>query len=173
LRWRLSTYRYAAYGSNLHPIRLRKRVPSARLLGATHLDGYELRFHKIGWRDGTGKCNIVPNERKVYLAIFEILEAERTVLDKLEGVGSGYDSAEVQIEGFGACSIYVADQGAIDEFARPMDWYKEMVLLGCVANEFPDFYTRDIEAISAIEDSNENRAREQWRIVTELRNAPK
>ncbi len=167
----MSTYRYAAYGSNLHPIRLQNRVPSAQLLGATHLDGYELRFHKVGWRDGSGKCNIVPNEKKVYLAIFEILEVERTTLDELEGVGSGYSTAEIQIDGFGACSIYVADQGAIDEFVRPMDWYKEMVLLGCAANEFPEFYMRAIETISATEDSNEDRAREQWRIVKELRNA--
>jgi hypothetical protein len=146
-------------------------VPSAKLLGATHLVGYELRFHKIGWRDGSGKCNVVPNEKMIHLAIFEILEAERAVVEKLEGVGSGYNSAEIQVDGFGACSIYMADQGAIDESVLPMDWYKEMVLLGCVANEFPEGYVRAIEAVSTAEDSNQSRARQQWKIVEELRDA--
>ena len=167
----MSTYRYAAYGSNLHPLRLRKRVPSARLLGATYLDGYELRFNKTSWKDGSGKCNIVPSESRVYLAIFEILEAERTILDTLEGLGSGYNREKLQIDGFGACSTYVADQGAIDELLFPMDWYKEMVRLGCVVNEFPDFYRRTVEAVAATEDSDEKRARAQWKIVEELRDA--
>ena len=35
---------YAAYGSNLHPVRLRERVPSAELLGTGVLEGRELRF---------------------------------------------------------------------------------------------------------------------------------
>ena len=167
----MRTYRYAAYGSNLHPTRLRKRVPSARFLGAAHLDGYELKFHKIGWRDGSGKCNIVRSESRVHLAVFEILEAERTILDRLEGVGSGYDSVEIQVDKFGACSTYIADQCAIDETVLPMDWYKEMVRLGCIAHEFPKLYAQAVETVSTIEDPDENRAREQWRLVEELRDA--
>ena len=162
-------YRYAAYGSNLHPTRLRKRVPSARLLGSTHLDGYELRFNKVGWKDGSAKCNIVPSDERIYLAVFEILEAERVVLDRFEGLGSGYESVRIEIAGFGTCSTYIADQGAVDEGLLPMDWYREMVLLGCLANDFPRFYLRSIETVSITEDSNEKRAREQWKIVEELR----
>lgn len=164
-------HRYAAYGSNLHPLRLQKRVPSARFLGATYLDGFELTFNKVGWKDGSGKCNIVTSENRVYLAVFEILEAERVILDELEGVGSGYTSTEISLDGFGACWTYVADRSAIDESVLPMDWYKEMVRLGCLANEFPEHYLQAVEAVSAVEDSNERRAREQWKIVRELRDA--
>lgn len=164
-------YRYAAYGSNLHPVRLQKRVSSARLLGAAHLDGYELKFHKVGWRDGSGKCNIVPSENRVHLAVFEILEAERSILDQLEGVGWGYNTVEIEIEKFGVCSTYIADPGSIDETVLPIDWYKEMVRLGCVAHGFPRPYARAVETVSAIEDADERRAREQWRIVEELRDA--
>ena len=167
----MSTYRYAAYGSNLHPIRLQKRVPSATLLGTTQLDGYRLRFDKIGWKDGSGKCRIVAGGGCVYLAIFEIPDAERAGLDAEEGVGLGYRSAELEVPDFGLCSTYVADRDAVDERVRPMDWYKEMVLLGCIAHEFPVFYVRAIEAVSAIEDSNAGRAREQWKLVEELRDA--
>ena len=115
LRWHLRKYRYAAYGSNLHPVRLRKRVSSAKRLGSTHLDGYALRFNKVSWKDGSAKCNIVPSDERIYLAVFEILETERVILDSFEGLGSGYRNVEMEIAGFGACSTYVADQGAIDE----------------------------------------------------------
>ena len=167
----LSTYRYAAYGSNLHPLRLQKRVPSAQLLGTTHLDSFELTFNKVSWKDGSGKCNIVPSDKRVYLAIFEILETERAILDGLEGVGYGYTSTEISLDGFGACWTYVADSGAIDARVLPTDWYKEIVRLGCLANEFPEFYLQAVEAVSAVEDTNASRAREQWKIVQELRDA--
>ena len=167
----MSTYRYAAYGSNLHPIRLKKRVPSATLLGTTQLDGYRLRFDKIGWKDGSGKCHIVAGRGRVCLAVFEVSEAERARLDAEEGVGLGYNSAEIVIPEFGACSTYIAAQSAVDELVKPMDWYKEMVRLGCIAHGFPDFYVRAVEAVSVIEDSNASRAREQWKIVEELRDA--
>ncbi len=108
-------------------------------------------------------------EQGVYLAIFEILEAERTILDRLEGLGSGYNSTDLDVDGFGTCASYVADRGAIDEFLPPLDWYKEMVFLGGVANQFPEFYIRDIEAVATTVDSNKKRAREQWKIVEELR----
>ena len=49
---------YLAYGSNLHPVRLTERVPSARFLGLTSLFGYQLRFHKRHEPDGSGKCNM-------------------------------------------------------------------------------------------------------------------
>ena len=39
---------YAAYGSNLHPVRLSARVRAARLLGAGSVTGWELRFNKRG-----------------------------------------------------------------------------------------------------------------------------
>ena len=38
---------YFAYGSNLHPPRLRARTPSARALGRADLEGYRLLFHKL------------------------------------------------------------------------------------------------------------------------------
>ena len=51
-----ATLLYFAYGSNLHPERLRERVPSAESLGVARLEAHVLRFHKRG-RDGSGKCD--------------------------------------------------------------------------------------------------------------------
>jgi gamma-glutamylcyclotransferase len=170
IRCHLRSYQYAAYGSNLHPVRLGKRVPSARLLGTCLLPGYVLKFDKVGWKDGSGKCNVVPGAQGVYLAIFQIRECERSKLDRCEGLGQGYDSVRFEAEGFGECSSYIADSSAVDQSLRPMDWYKEMVLLGSRANKFPSHYVQAIESVSVIRDPDEKRARQQWKIVEELRN---
>ena len=167
----MKSYQYAAYGSNLHPIRLRKRVPSAKLVGTCLLRGYDLKFHKVSKKDGSGKCNVVPGEIGVYLAIFEVHESERGDLDKIEGLNYGYNAAIFETEEFGQCSSYVADPSAIDESQHPIDWYKEMVVLGCLANSFPSDYVQGVQDVSTIIDSDNDRAIEQWKIVEELRNA--
>jgi hypothetical protein len=134
------------------------------------LTGYKLKFHKTGRIDGSGKCNVVPGEQGVYLAIFQIQECERTKLDRCEGLGQGYNAVEFEVERFGQCSSYVADSSAVDQSLRPIDWYREMVFLGCLANKFPDHYVKAIESVSVIRDPDEERARRQWKIVEELRN---
>ena len=53
----LSIIHYLAYGSNLHPLRLTLRVPSARVIGVVEMPGYMLEFHKRSI-DGSGKCLI-------------------------------------------------------------------------------------------------------------------
>jgi len=167
----MSWYHYAAYGSNLHPFRLGKRIASAELLGTRVLTGHELRFNKAGFNDSSGKCNVNTGSNAVHLAIYRIKESERATLDRVEGLGKGYDSLTIRLEGFGGCSIYVADAIAINDGLQPMDWYKEMVLLGCRLHGFPNDYVRAIENIEPITDPDENRAHEQWQIVEELRSA--
>ena len=88
----MSSYLYAAYGSNLHPIRLQKRVPSATFVGTCLFPRYDLKFHKVSKKDGSGKCNAVPGEKGIYLAIFEIDESERSILDRVEGLNNGYNA---------------------------------------------------------------------------------
>jgi len=95
---------YAAYGSNLHPVRLRKRVPSAELMGFAVVANWELRFHKRG-SDGSGKCNIAAAAGdSVCFAIFKIEPLERSLLDKVEGLGHGYDEPTLAIPE-AACSL--------------------------------------------------------------------
>ena len=166
----MSTYQYAAYGSNLHPLRLQKRVPSTRLLGISLVSGYELKFNKKSDIDGTGKCSINRGDGIVHLAIFEIKAEEKVILDKCEGLGKGYEEISIDAHHFGRCLTYIADPAVIDEAIRPTDWYKEMVLLGCRSHNFPEEYIRAIEGIKAIEDRNKRRSRANWQIVGELRN---
>jgi hypothetical protein len=78
-----------AYGSNLHPVRLRKRVPSCRKLGTVRLEGYKLAFHKRS-RDGSGKGNALKtgDPRDVLLGVaYSIPVSEKGDLDDAEGLG--------------------------------------------------------------------------------------
>nr|MDQ2697092.1 gamma-glutamylcyclotransferase [Pseudomonadota bacterium] len=84
--------KYFAYGSNLHPLRLRERVPSATVLGVAELAGWRLRFHKRG-QDRSGKCNIIPTGRsgdRVIGVIYAMAAADKDKLDAAEGLGKGY-----------------------------------------------------------------------------------
>lgn len=164
----MNLYRYAAYGSNLHPGRLKLRVPSARLIGKSLVPDYSLKFHKISDKDGSAKCNIVVGGAGVYVAVFEIDEIERRTLDQIEGVGSGYEHLNLQLEGFGVCSTYVAASTCIDDSLCPMDWYKEYVVRGAQYNVFPSDYVSILEQIKAVPDTNAERARREWELVGAL-----
>jgi gamma-glutamylcyclotransferase len=165
----VSTYQYAAYGSNLHWLRLQRRVPSAKYVGPGFLEKRTLRFNKRSNIDGSGKGNIVDGGSGVHLAIFEIALSEKTILDRCEGLGYGYDEISVNAAGFGECLTYIADPDSVDDELIPMDWYKEMVILGCKANKFPLEYLRKLEAVDARNDPDTERSREQWDIVQALR----
>ncbi len=166
----MSTYRYAAYGSNLHPYRLQKRVSSARLLGVSFNSKFELKFNKKSNVDGSGKCNISVGDEGVYLAIYEIARSQKAILDRIEGLGNGYNEISICDVEFGDCLSYIADPSAIDNAIRPIDWYKEMVLLGCRIHCFPKEYVNAIEILESIEDRDKNRSRAQWKMVEDLRN---
>ena len=159
---------YAAYGSNLHPLRLERRHISARLIGTGRLDGHGLRFHKRG-RDASGKCNILDPGDEVYLAIYEMTVADKRRLDGIEGVGGGYTSESLRVAGFGECFTYVAEQTHIDNALAPFDWYREMVIAGCRYHDFPSDYVERIRAVDTIEDGDTERNGENWETVEILR----
>jgi gamma-glutamylcyclotransferase (GGCT)/AIG2-like uncharacterized protein YtfP len=84
---------YFAFGSNMLLERLKKRAPSARVLGTASLSGYALRFNKLG-KDGSSKANIVPSEDPravVYGVLYSLDDNELPRLDKADGVGNGYN----------------------------------------------------------------------------------
>ncbi len=162
---------YAAYGSNLHPVRLAKRISSATLIGTAHLEQWSLRFHKKS-RDDSGKCNIVNAFGGVHFAIFDISAEDKLVLDRIEGLGNGYSHISLDIPRFGECVSYVAEESYIDESLRPYGWYKELVLAGARFHGFPDHYLRQIEQISASDDPDPARRCSQREIVNQLKTSP-
>lgn len=159
--------RYAAYGSNLHPERLRARTPSARLLGAAPLPGWTLRFHKRS-KDGSGKCMIANGGSGIHVAIYEIDTPDKQSLDRIEGLGLGYNEVIIDVPEFGACASYVADPAYIDGTLNVYDWYRELVLLGARFHSFPDAYMRELAATPAIEDPEPERRDRNWAIVSTI-----
>lgn len=156
--------RYAAYGSNLHPLRLSRRLATARLLGTAFLPGWSLRFHKRS-ADASGKCSIQRGSRGVHFAIYDISEADKILLDKIEGVGSGYDEACIDVPSFGSCLSYTASASHIDDSLFPYDWYRELVLAGARLLDFPKDYVSAIASVSACRDPEPSRHQEMWDLV--------
>jgi gamma-glutamylcyclotransferase (GGCT)/AIG2-like uncharacterized protein YtfP len=159
---------YAAYGSNLHPLRLRLRLPEADFAGAAAIDGQKLCFHKRSI-DQSGKCNIVSGDARVHLAIYELNMSEKAELDRIEGAGSGYSVETIDVPGFGECFTYIATASHIDDELRPYSWYKELVLAGCEALRLPNNYVAMIRKITAIADPDKTRHADNMKIVEQAR----
>jgi hypothetical protein len=165
LQQRNASLRYVAYGSNLLPQRLQRRVPSARLLGTADIAGWALRFNKRG-QDGSGKCNIVPFESRIHVAVYQMLVKERSQLDRIEGLNAGYHGVELDVPGFGVCYCYRASASHVDDTVAPFCWYKELVVAGCRFHEFPAAYVDAIGEQPHVPDADEARREEHVRIVT-------
>jgi len=83
---------YFAYGSNLHPMRLMERVPSAELIGVATHPSHRLTFHKKS-NDGSSKCNMYNSGSEtdlIYGAIYKLKPEHKDELDRFEGKGCGY-----------------------------------------------------------------------------------
>ena len=160
--------RYAAYGSNLHPLRLRKRISSARLITTSLLSDWSLYFHKRG-DDRSAKCNILAGGGGVHCAIYEISTKDKLILDKIEGVGFGYSETTLTIPKVGDCFAYVAEDTHIDDSLLPYDWYHELVKIGARLHRFPADYLKHIESKQALNDPDPNRSAEKWKTVEMIR----
>jgi len=161
--------KYLAYGSNLHPGRLQRRVPSAKVIEVVQLVGWQLRFHKCS-NDGSGKCNIIKNDQPtdlVYGVVYEINPDEKSRLDKAEGLGDGYDEHQLPIDDHGNVFCYLATN--IDDALNPYAWYQEYVILGARYHNLPETYLQKIEVVEADHDPDEGRRMKHMRILDELR----
>lgn len=162
-----------AYGSNMCTARLRARVPSARPLGVAALAGHILRFHKRGWRDGSGKgdaCRSPEPGARVWGVVFGIDPAGKADLDRAEGLGRGYDDVEVRVttpEGVEHTAwMYQAAPAAIEPDAIPFRWYRDLVLAGAREHGLPHDYVRDhIACHPARPDPDADRARRHRTLV--------
>lgn len=161
-------HRYAAYGSNLHPRRLRERIASAKLIGTSYLREYTLRFHKRG-RDLSAKCGFSQCGQGMHVAVYEMDAAGKRDLDRIEGVGRGYEVHHVDVPGFGKCFTYLAEKTHIDDLLHPFDWYREMVLLGCLMHAFPAAYCQRIAALPVQVDPDLRRRRRNWDLIELMR----
>lgn len=168
----MSALLYFAYGSNLHPERLRRRTPSAGLVGTCELRGWRLSFEKRG-QDGSAKATIAPaRDGRVHGAVYEIAAAEKPALDRIEGLNRGYHADLLDLPGLGEVWTYRAETEYTDRSLLPFRWYRDLVVLGARFHRFPPSYVRPIAAIAAADDPDPERQREHDGILAAMRGLP-
>jgi hypothetical protein len=147
---------YFAYGSNMSVKRLQNRVPSAQARGVAVLREHRLAFHKCG-RDGSGKCDVDfsgPVAGRVFGVLYHMDPQHKTLLDAVEGLGSGYEqkTVTVRLAGGGGADAFTYYATHVDPLLKPYLWYQEHVLRGAREHRLPEDYVASIAAIEAIED---------------------
>ena len=160
--------RYFAYGSNMSLRRILRRAPCARVVGSFRLEGYSLRFHKVG-TDGSGKCDAFAtgdDGDRVMGRLFEISREGLGSLDRAEGLGTGYERDVVTVVDSGGTALRAHTYTAlpIDPALAPYDWYKHHVWVGGQEAELPGDYLRSIEARPALVDPDLARSARQWEL---------
>lgn len=154
----MSTLRYLAYGSNLSPGRLQRRIGDFEICGQVALSGWRLGFDKRG-RDGSGKCTLHEDPQgQAWGVVYEMPAAARATLDRIEGVGAGYRVAWLPLEGFGRCYVYLAEADALDNRLVPYDWYLALVAHGAALHELPSAYQATLADVAVVPDPDRTRA---------------
>ena len=86
---------YIAYGSNLNVHQMRMRCPSARIVGTTVLEDYELLFRE----SKTGSYLTVEKKpgSSVPVGVWEVTPADEKALDRYEGFPNFYYKKELTL----------------------------------------------------------------------------
>ncbi len=152
---------YFAYGSNMSVRRITKRVPSAAVIDTARLHGHRLGFRKVG-NDGSAKCDVEHTQQQGHVVIgvlFRLLSSDKKILDRIEGLGQGYEQKHVTVLTNTGNSVKAHTYYAttINDSLSPYHWYKEHVLAGAREHRLPADYIRMIENINAIHDPDPDR----------------
>jgi gamma-glutamylcyclotransferase len=153
----------------MYTARLLDRVQSAKVVCVGQLFEHNLTFYKISKKDGSGKCDAEYTESKrdyVFGVVYDISDKEKATLDRVEGLGTGYDEKQIQVStlsgGIITTQMYFATR--IDISMKPYHWYKHHVLMGARQHQLPLDYIRQIESVESIDDPDENRCIHEMKI---------
>lgn len=150
---------YFAYGSNLHPGWLGRRVPSARVLGPASLPGHRLAFRKLG-RDGSAKSDAeAAPGASLPGAVYEMSAAHLGRLGAAEG---GYLRVAVQVRtgaGVREAFAYVARAENHVTGLAPWDWYVALIRRGAEIHGLPESHREWLAGVATAPDPDEARAR--------------
>ena len=166
-----------AYGSNLHRARIEARVKIQSVLGTICLPDWGLRFHKRG-TDDSGKCNLIRSAgEKAYGIVYAFSQADKAVLDEIEGVGKGYQNValdlskcflgDAQLTGDEKVFAYLAVDASIDNKLVPFDWYHGFVREGASQCGFPQDYLDHIDGFEHRRDQDESRRAQNFALLAQ------
>ena len=162
-----------AYGSNMNINRLRERVPSATKFANAYITGYRLECNKISRKDGSAKANILQTGNDVNIVwgvLFVINNNEKPALDRLEGLGYGYEERTLTfVDAVGNshnAKVYIAYEAKyLNNELWPYDWYREFILSGAIQAQFPQEYIDWLKTIPSTVDYDVARRRENFAII--------
>jgi gamma-glutamylcyclotransferase (GGCT)/AIG2-like uncharacterized protein YtfP len=82
---------YAAYGSNMDPVQMGQRCPHSPRRGTGWLEGWRLTFggEDLGW-EGALATVVEAEGHQVFVALYEISEADEAALDRWDAATLGY-----------------------------------------------------------------------------------
>jgi len=145
--------------------RLLARVPDAKAIGVARLAGYRLAFHKIG-SDGSGKCDIPESQDSaVFGRVYKIKVADFALLDRFEGVGSGYRRDRIEVFfNDDQVSMYSYFATKTDANMIPFSWYRHHVLEGALSTGLPSQYISQIREVESVRDHDLERERREMEI---------
>jgi len=109
-------------------------------------------------------------------AIYSLSEADRGRLDRLEGVGKGYEVIGLSLDHDGTtydCFSYRATDDALDDSLLPYGWYKQLVIAGTRYYSFPEEYIEPIRRVPEMEDADLNRVAEHRKLLKEMLDHPR
>jgi gamma-glutamylcyclotransferase len=153
---------YLAYGSNLHPRRLRERIGDVELAGVVELPGWRLCFDKRG-DDGSAKANLrpVPGSNHVaWAAAYRVQPEQWPALDRFEGCGGGYETFRFDVclgDAVMPALAYLTPSHWTTESMRPFDWYRELIVAGARFLDLPKEYVDMVSACPVTADPDQER----------------
>lgn len=109
-------------------------------------------------------------EDTVIGAIYEMRDAEKSLLDQCEGPGYRCDTIELELAGdLYNCFVYIAEPSHIDDHLVPHCWYKNLVLLGAEYHGLPESYLESIRRVTEGTDPDQEQHRRNYRLVEQMR----
>jgi hypothetical protein len=140
--------------------RLQERVSFAQKITIAYLKGYNLVCNKVS-KDGSAKANVILDDNEdniVWGVLYDIHQNEKSLLDKAEGLGSGYNEMPLtfyDIQGNQhLAQIYIADRKFTNDVLKPYDWYNGYILSGAIQNNLPEWYIEFLDNLESIVDLN-------------------
>lgn len=137
--------RYFAYGSNLNFTQMKKRCPSARLVGSACLPGFRLAFTYLssGWN--CGMADILPDLKgRVFGVVYDVNKKDLEALDLYEGHPEAYRRCKVDVTCDSKPLKSVLCYEVVDkrEFVQPSAHYLGIMLRAAEHYGFPEDYRR-------------------------------
>ena len=136
---------YIAYGSNLNLPQMAFRCPTAKVVGASEIKGYELLFR--GGRKSAVATVEPLKGSSVPVLLWKLKERDLQSLDRYEGFPSFYRKEILEVELRGKtvpAMVYIMNDG--HPFGSPSDYYLNTILEGYQSAGFDtEFFEQAVE----------------------------